>query len=437
MLSIKRCIILILTACLSMSAYPQGATGEPVRRSHSIYFRTGQSGLDLEYKENKRRMEALISDLGEILKASSVKQYRIEFTGSSSPEGSIGINRRLSRQRLNTVEQYVRTRLSLPDSIVSRNDKYIAWRELAGFVRTDNDLPEQAKTLEILDRESTNTNTDHTGGEEARVKELKSIAGGRVWRQLNERYFPLMRGACVIIEIREQAEETVPEPLPAVVPEKIEATKEPEITEITEAPQTTIIETPKITEEATPTPLVEPATERKLHIKSNLLGWSLAIANIAAETDITRHWSFTLPVYYSAWNYFTGSVKFRTLSFQPEVRYWTREDNNGWFTGAHIGVAWYNIATDASRYRRQDKDGRTPAFGGGVNAGCRLPLSRDNRWQAEFTLGAGLYRLAYDKFENRPDGLQADTRRRTYVGIDQAGVSVCYRFDVTKKGGKR
>ena len=35
---------------------------------------------------------------------------------------------------------------------------------------------------------------------------------------------------------------------------------------------------------------------RKLHLKTNAIGLGMAIANVAAEVDLAKHWSFTLPV---------------------------------------------------------------------------------------------------------------------------------------------
>ena len=178
---------------------------------------------------------------------------------------------------------------------------------------------------------------------------------------------------------------------------------------------------------------------RHLHLKSNTLGLGMGIANIAAEIDLAKHWSFTLPVYYSAWNYFKTTIKFRTFAVQPELRYWPSENNNGFFAGAHFGLAYYNFAFDGD-YRYQDHNRETPAIGGGFSVGYRLPICKNNRWQVEFSLGAGIYPLHYDKFHNTPntkDGLMTESIKKTYWGIDQAAVSLAYTFGLKKKGGKR
>ena len=179
---------------------------------------------------------------------------------------------------------------------------------------------------------------------------------------------------------------------------------------------------------------------RELHVKTNVVGLGLGIANAAVEVDLAKHWSFTLPVYYSAWDYFQSTLKFRTLAVQPEVRYWFKFCNDGWFLGGHFGYGFYNLAFNGD-YRYQDHDRDTPAMGGGISAGYRTHLSKNKRWKMEFALGGGAYLVNYDKFHNTSDvkkGLMVESSiEKTYWGIDQATISISYAFNLTKKGGKR
>ena len=179
---------------------------------------------------------------------------------------------------------------------------------------------------------------------------------------------------------------------------------------------------------------------RQLHVKTNALGLGLAIANLAVEVDLAKHWSFTLPVYYSAWDYFKTTVKFRTLMVQPEFRYWFNPENEGWFLGAHFGYGYYNIALDGD-YRYQDHNRETPSMGGGMAIGYRTHLSKNKRWKLEFAVGGGIYPSRYDKFYNTSNtkkGLMAASDiHKTYKGIDQAAISLSYTFNLKKKGGKQ
>ena len=176
----------------------------------------------------------------------------------------------------------------------------------------------------------------------------------------------------------------------------------------------------------------------KFYLKSNLVALGGAVANAAVEFDFAEHWSFNFPVYYSAWDYFRQTVKFRTFAIQPEIRYWFSDENQGLFTGAHFGMAYYNLAVDG-KYRYQDHNRKSPSLGGGLSLGYRFPVSNDGHWNLELSLGAGIYHAYYDKFENTPQtsrGLMSGSYKKTYVGLDQASVSICYMFDCSAKGGE-
>lgn len=172
-----------------------------------------------------------------------------------------------------------------------------------------------------------------------------------------------------------------------------------------------------------------------LHIKTNAVGWAMLISNIAAEIDLDKHWSVNFPIYFSAMNYFTSKVKFRTFALQPELRYWFTDTRNGWFAGAHLGLAWFNYAK-GGEWRYQDHHRHSPLYGGGLDGGYRMPISQDGRWLMEFSLGTGIYHLNYDIFHNEPNGRLTGNKERTFYGIDHIAVSFAYRFDLKKKGDK-
>lgn len=174
------------------------------------------------------------------------------------------------------------------------------------------------------------------------------------------------------------------------------------------------------------------------YVKTNLPAWLMLWMNASIEFDIEHHFSAQLPVYYSGFNYFTTDVKFRTLSFVPEIRYWVKADNMGFFINAHFGFGWYNYAKGGA-YRYQDHNHNTPAVGGGLGIGYRFRLPRNPRWIFEGGVGAGAYWLDYDIYENRHNGPKIGREHRMFYGIDQAFFSIGYTFDLTKnkKGGCR
>ncbi len=192
--------------------------------------------------------------------------------------------------------------------------------------------------------------------------------------------------------------------------------------------QAVYAQTDEATTDVTPsTQCAHQPWQRSIYLKTNAVAWAFAVANAEVEVDVGRHLSVDLPVMYSAWNYFQFNRKYRTLSAYPGVRYWPGATNNGFFAGIHAGVACYNVAFEG-QYRTQDQGGDHPALGGGLQVGYRLPMGRTSRWSIEVNVGAGVYHLHHDKFTNDHANLLVATERKTYFGLDQLSLSVCYRF---------
>lgn len=380
-------------------------------------FRVNSTIIDPAYSDNAARMQEMLKFLQTILQDSTINIIEVSFCGAASPEGSYQLNRKLAQGRLTALEKFIRREVNIPDSLVTYNDSYIPWDYLKSQIE-DSRLVRKDEVIAILEEEARLVDYHHPNTHiDNRVVKLRALDGGKVWQQMNNLFFEQMRNACAVFVTYKKELPPAQEPVTASDTIAIEP--------IDEVAETVI---PEIEE-----------WNRKLHLKTNIIGLGMAIANVAAEVDLAKHWSFTLPVYYSAWDYFKSTIKFRTFALQPEFRYWLSEENDGFFAGAHFGLAYYNLAFDGD-YRYQDHNRETPAIGGGVSIGYRLPISKNNRWRVEFSLGAGVYSCHYDKFQNTPrtkDGLIIESIKKTYWGIDQAAVSFSYSFDLKKKGGKR
>ena len=389
------------------------------RREICVDFRVNSTVIDSTYSDNAARMREIIGFLQRIRQDSTTNILEVSFCGSASPEGSAQINRRLAQGRLTALERLVRKEVDIPDSLITRNDSYIPWDYLQSQVEASS-LVDKEKVIAILKEESRLVDYHHPNAHiDQRIKKLQQLNNGKVWQQMNRLFFSQMRNASAVFVTYKKELPAVPHPM--VMPDTITVEQPAEVVDT-------------VPESLHPVPEVE-GWSRRLHLKTNLIGLGMAMANLAAEIDLGKHWSFALPVYYSAWNYFNSGVKFRTLCFQPEARYWFNESNEGWFVGAHFSLAWYNYAKGGD-WRYQDHDRRTPLLGGGFSGGYRMPVSQNHKWWLEFALGAGACKLHYDIFHNDPNGQRVDTRQRTFYGLDQVAVSLAYRFDL-KKGGKR
>jgi hypothetical protein len=172
-----------------------------------------------------------------------------------------------------------------------------------------------------------------------------------------------------------------------------------------------------------------------LRLKTNAVGWALLDGNIAVEYSFNDHWTVSLPIYYGALDYFSSRVKFRTLTILPELRYYPQLDE-GLFVGLHAGICYYNFAIGGTT-RFQDHNGHEPAFGGGFTAGYIMHLGKSHRWNAEFSLGAGVYHHRYDKFYNIKNGSQFASKTKTDIYVDNLAVSFSYTFDLTQRHAHR
>lgn len=411
-------------------------TAQEQRTEISVDFRVNVSSIDPNYSNNSQKINQIFSLLDEIQADPTVQLLELQFCGAASPEGSYQLNRRLANQRLSSLEKIIRSKVNLPDSIITRNDSYIPWEYLKSEVEASN-LSNKEQIIQIIEEEgSLTTQPGNNVQVDSRILKLKALNNGEIWKELNNRYFKHMRNAYAVFvtfkieEENHQAEEIgfVADAL-QVDQKEIQQKEEPVQEDTTVVvPVTSVVE-----------PVATPVNTYNLYIKTNTIVLAAGIANAAVEIDILPHLSFTLPVYYSAWDYFKTTIKLRTLYIQPELRLWFKENNQGFFAGAHFGGGYYNIALDGD-YRYQDHNRETPAIGGGLALGYRMPISANNRWHLEFSVGGGAYQVHYDTFHNTPDtkkGLKTGEVKKLYIGPDQAAVSISYSLPVWKKGGRK
>lgn len=349
-------------------------------------------------------------------------RVKVTFSASASPDGDSALNSRLSKDRLaSAIDALVRAGLSR-DFFNSSNSAsdfvgVVSLENLAAKVEASPYFTpdEKAEILGIL--------PDSFLDDEDKMQVLRSLEGGRYWKILSEKYFPAMRSFRAIVRVVEE------ESLPEVVPSK------PLCCNRAAAPLPSLarpgaVKTP---EDTATKNAAQKGWTRKLTLKTNAPFWALMIANGGVEINLTENLSFNLPVYFGSLDYFTSTVKFRTLALQPELR-WNFTGAKGLFLGAHFSLCYFNFAANGN-YRIQDSGGNTPMLGGGLTLGYKLHFPKSPKWGVEFALGAGAYRFDYDRFVNEENGPYVDTINKTYIGLDNASISFFYEFDLRR--GKR
>lgn len=168
---------------------------------------------------------------------------------------------------------------------------------------------------------------------------------------------------------------------------------------------------------------VSQTSSRYVAVKTNLTAWAGTIMNLAADVQVSEHFSVELPVLWCPW-YVSDKHAVKTFTIQPEGRYWLARPGEGHFFGVHAHIGWFNVKWNRDRYQ----DTSRPLLGAGISYGYLLPLGE--HWAGEFTLGAGYANMKYDTYYNIGNGARIDTRTKNYWGITRVGISVVYRFNL-------
>lgn len=423
---------------------------QELRKEFKLNFRAGISDVDFNYADNARQISDLIAFINNVNADSSLEIVGVDFCGAVSPEGSYAYNRKLANDRLNTLEKMVCNATDISADIISRDDNYIPWDELRALVLRSG-LRNKQEVLDIISLPPHIVPYGNGGNIDERVLMLRRLNNGAVWSEISGFFDNLRSASAIFTTVRQTtpAEGMLPAPVIPEIVDRATTPKEPTVSHRVD----TIYVIQQI-QSVQPEPAAQPHAvgivpdhdanlsanalpdceiTPKGHVKTNVLGWAVLVANAAIEFDVARHFSVEIPIYYSAQNLFRYQLKFRILQVMPELRYWFTPDNDGFFLGAHVGASSYNFAFNGE-FRYQDHNRRTPAWGGGGTVGYRFGIGRG--WKLEFAVGVGAYRTHYDIIENIPDGLRVGEVKKTYLGFDKLAISFCYTFNL-RKGGRK
>ena len=402
-------IVFLLIVIIVQCAYASKDSTEVI-----VDFRKNRVQIDTAYMNNPKNISGFKSLLSKMANDSALSVESLLIRGYASPEGNYEINRYLASKRIDALEHFVTSQLSVPDSLIQKKDEaYIHWGYLEYLV-SHSDLECKDEVLGIIRSDSSMVELGKGRTIDSRVQKLKKASRNKVWRELQYRFFPKMRIASLTLVYSKP--DTVPF---CVMPPIMPQIQSLPVSDFAKPVNVSVVH-PEI---------VPHSVDRHLFVKTNAVGWAMLIANAAVEYEISPRWSVCLPVYYSGVNYFTRTCKFRTVAVQPEMRYWLARK---WFVGAHIGFAYFNYALNGD-WGYQDHNGNTPAYGGGVSAGWCTPISCNQRWWLELSCGVGAYKVHYDKFHNEQNGGLAATAKKTFIGIDNFAVTVAYRFNISKR----
>lgn len=409
-------LIASLMLFLSLASY---AFAQEAEISVVVYFQKESAIFEHDYRDNGKRLEKFLQKVNELQNSSNLVSIHIESLGTSSPEGELLFNEIISKARASSVRNQILKHTNIAELLFTDKHSAQEWELLAELVEADPQVTSKNRILHII----------RNGGPD-KLERMKEIEYARPFWYIYHNIFPQMR-ACRIT-----AHYKTLDPVPHIDPAYKEHIDIHNLSgNLYTCPNGGIAPVAAPAPEAH-TPNIHAAKQepwaRKVSIKTNLIGWGFSAMNIAAEIDIAENWSVCIPFYYSGTNHFTETVKFRGVVLQPEIRY-NIPQVKGLYTGAHLGAGLFNYAL-GGKYRIQDAGGKRPAWGGGLSAGYKMQFKKNQRWGMEFSLGAGIYDAEYDKFYNEPNGPYVEQGiHKTFIGVDNAAVSLTYSFDFRKK----
>lgn len=342
----------------------------------------------------------------------------VSFCGSASPEGGFAINRELAEKRRNSLERYVRERVSLPDGIISRPEGFIAWERLAELVEV-SDMPHKEEAVDVLRNVPEFTYNNKGVLVDSRKKHLMELQYGRTWHYMHKHFFDQIRNASVIlVTVRQKP----------VIEEKTVVKEEP----VVPAPA----DTTAVVEKADTIVAVSPETSKPFYmaLKTNMLYDVLAVPNIGVEFYLGKNWSISGNWMYGWWKKNSSHRYWRIYGGDLAVRYWLgKKANEKPLTGHHIGIYGqaftYDFEWGGKGYMGGEPGGTLwdkTNYAAGVEYGYSLPVA--NRLNIDFTIGVGYWGGKY--YEYIPlDGHYVWQATKTAIGsVPRRRKSLWYGF---------
>ncbi|MCI2082473.1 MAG: DUF3575 domain-containing protein [Bacteroidales bacterium] len=353
------------------SATCEGKIGH--RDSIKVYYVLNGSRLDVSYKDNGAELARFTALLDTLTADPDAEIVSMAFIGSVSPEGPLYINRRLSHDRIVSLENYLK----------SHSMAYAAVNE----------------------------------SKDERITRLEDYT---------KLQYPGLRFASLVLTWLTPAPEPVvepepqPESEPAIVPEpEPEPVAEPE-------PELEPVSVPEKKE----------CWNCPLWVKTNLL-YDLALTpNVGIEVNLGNRWSLQGQWEYAWWKDDNIHWYHRIYGGALELRKWFGGYDGDAMHGHHIGVyalgntydfeagklgSWINN----SAFQSETGNLSYLSYGTGITYGYAFPIAK--KWNLDIGISVGYYTGEYMVYKPvDSDYVWQETMKRNYFGITGAQISLVY-----------
>ncbi|MCD8043581.1 MAG: DUF3868 domain-containing protein [Tannerellaceae bacterium] len=143
-------------------------------------FAAGRSEIAPSFGRNPSELQKIEESIREVLSDTDMEITGLLIEGYASPEGSYGLNERLSRERAGALKDYLQRRYRLLNHQLRTESVAEDWQGLRQLIE-DSYLADKDQILSIID------STESPDRKEERLRGLSS------WRRLLRDYFPRLR----------------------------------------------------------------------------------------------------------------------------------------------------------------------------------------------------------------------------------------------------
>lgn len=298
-----RRFVLILIAALFSSVVLCAQESRQNSRQVSVYFRAGSASIDLLWNGNDRTVPSFMAQLRADLKTPAVKIDEIVVLAYTSPEGKRNVNERLSQQRLDAVESYLRTSV-LGLGNVSAFSVGEDWFGLSDYLESHPDIPQAGLIRKTIAQTPVVVRDDAGRAVSSRKKEVMDVLSEQEWNDMKVSVFPALRRVDVFVFYagmpaeKEPLDKSVREEPQQEPQQEQEPVREPEPERLRYGPGSASTGE-EIIEQAVP--VVARSYASTAVVGTNVLLNALTIPNISMEFPFGRHWSAGGSVLFPAW----------------------------------------------------------------------------------------------------------------------------------------
>lgn len=373
------------------------------RDSLMLHFRLNESQIDPAYMDNGLQLDGMADLFGQGI------VERVSITVSSSPDGPLWLNTRLSDKRHQSIVSHLKGRIpeeKLFMTVIPEN-----WGGLINKITTRYFDDDKEEILQIL--------KDSTISDDTRQKRLQALSDGRTWDFIKYHFLPELRYSALAYYYRK----------PLVLPIPAPVRKAYAVTDFSQD---------KLTREPV-SPVRQPSSEKERRftfaLKTNLLYDMALIPNLGVEFHLGKGWALGLDYNHAWWSLADKDYFWRVCGGGIDVRkYFGKASAVRPLSGHHLGLYAQAFTYDIETGGRGQMSDLT--YSGGLEYGYSLPVGK--AFNIDFGIGLGYAGGEYKVYDPEDDCyVWKETRLRHYMGPTKAEISLVWILGYKGKGGAR